>query len=195
MIAMQYSFTLPADYDMAIIDRRIAEKGPLLDNFPKLKFKAYLTGRKGGQASGDENLYAPFYVWDEDEGLSNFVCGEGFAAVSQAFGWPRIKTWIVWRASVGREIAKARFATREILAIAPHARLEDLRKRESEEAKRDVDQGGALASVAGFEPTSWTRVRFRLWAERPSHRDAGIATYSVGHLSAPSRRDGAPSIA
>jgi hypothetical protein len=125
MIAMQYSFSLPADYDMAIVDRRIADKGPLLDNFSKLKFKAYLTARKDGEAGGDENLYAPFYVWDEDEGLSNFVCGEGFAAVSQAFGWPQIRTWIVWRASVAREIAKARFATREILAIPPHAALGD----------------------------------------------------------------------
>ncbi len=27
MIAMQYSFTLPADYDMSIVDRRIRDKG------------------------------------------------------------------------------------------------------------------------------------------------------------------------
>jgi hypothetical protein len=189
MIAMQYSFTLPADYDMAIIDRRIVDKGPLLDNFPKLKFKAYLTARKGDNASGGENLYAPFYVWAEDDGLSNFVCGEGFAAVSQAFGWPQVKTWIVWRASVAQEIMKARFATREILATAPYAPLRDLRERESEEEARDVEQGGALASVAGFEPTSWTRVRFRLWADRPSLGGADVATYSVGHLSAPSMRD------
>jgi hypothetical protein len=35
MIAMQYSFVLLADYDMAIIDRRIRDKGPLLDGFPR----------------------------------------------------------------------------------------------------------------------------------------------------------------
>ena len=40
MIAMQYSFTLPADYDMSIVDRRIRDKGPLLDGFPNLGFKA-----------------------------------------------------------------------------------------------------------------------------------------------------------
>lgn len=28
MIAMQYNFPLPADYDMAIIDRRIRKKVP-----------------------------------------------------------------------------------------------------------------------------------------------------------------------
>ena len=45
MIAMQYGFTLPGDYDMSIIDRRIRDKGPLLDGFPNLGFKAYLFTR------------------------------------------------------------------------------------------------------------------------------------------------------
>jgi hypothetical protein len=39
-IAMQYNFALPADYDMAIVERRIRDKGPLLDNLPRLRLKA-----------------------------------------------------------------------------------------------------------------------------------------------------------
>ena len=74
MIAMQYSFVLPADYDMGIVDRRIAEKGPSLDNFPNLKFKAYLTARRADAGRSRENLYAPFYVWDHADGLNDFVC-------------------------------------------------------------------------------------------------------------------------
>ena len=31
MIAMQYRVVLPADYDMSIIDKRIREKGSMLD--------------------------------------------------------------------------------------------------------------------------------------------------------------------
>ena len=50
MIAMQYNFTLPADYDMGIVERRITEKGPLLDDFPKLKFKAYLSAARDDEA-------------------------------------------------------------------------------------------------------------------------------------------------
>ncbi len=42
MLAMQYSFTLPADYDMAIIQDRITRFGHLLDNAPQLLIKAYL---------------------------------------------------------------------------------------------------------------------------------------------------------
>lgn len=48
MIAMQYSFVLPADYDMAIVERRIREKGPLFDGFPHLRLKAFLSARKQG---------------------------------------------------------------------------------------------------------------------------------------------------
>jgi hypothetical protein len=186
MIAMQYNFVLPADYDMGIVDRRIVEKGPLLDNFPNLRFKAYLTARRNGDGTrSEDNLYAPFYLWNRPDGLNDFVCGEGFAAVTQSFGWPQVKTWIVWRAHLSAHVAEAAFATREILSIAPHAALGELRKRESADAVDDIERGGALASVAAFEPTTWTRVRFRLWGERPAAIGAGIQTYRVGHLSLP----------
>jgi Domain of unknown function (DUF4865) len=188
MIAMQYSFTLPADYDMKIVDRRIAEKGPLLDNFPNLKFKAYLTARRDDAARSRENLYAPFYVWDRADGLNDFVCGEGFAAVSQAFGWPSVKTWIVWSAQLSDKVAQAVFATREVAPIDPHTALAELRKRASDEAFADVESGGALASVAGFEPATWTRVRFRMWGERPESGEGGGQIYKIGHLSLPAAR-------
>ena len=165
MIAMQYSFTLPADYDMAIIDRRIAERGGSTDNFPKLLFKSYLMARRGEDSA--ENLYAPFYVWREPDGLSNFLCGQGFEALTSSFGWPEVATWVVWRAATAPEIAAAQYATRELFATEPYAPLADLRRRESDDAAADVAKG-ALASVAAFEPTTWTRARFRLWREKPT---------------------------
>jgi hypothetical protein len=57
-LAMLYSFALPADYDMAIVERRIAEKGSALDGLPGLSAKAYLSARRDGARR--ENLYAPF---------------------------------------------------------------------------------------------------------------------------------------
>jgi hypothetical protein len=109
MIAMQYSFTLPADYDMSIIDRRIRDKGPLLDGFPRLRIKAYLSARK--QDAGFENLYAPFYLWDEPEGVDSFLSSPGFAAVTQDFGWPSVQTWLVWQADLGADLGNAAYAT------------------------------------------------------------------------------------
>ncbi|SCB59455.1 protein of unknown function [Rhizobium aethiopicum] len=182
MIGMQYGFTLPADYDMSIIDRRIGDKGPLLDGLPNLGFKAYLSARRSEFGSRD-NLYAAFYLWQKPEGASDFLCGPGFEALTGAFGWPQVRTWLVWKAGISPDIAAAAFATREILSTEPYAPLAELRRCESNEAEADLAKG-ALASVSGFEPTTWTRVRFRLWPEIPEigkHMQA----YRVGHLSLP----------
>ncbi len=178
-LAMQYSFTLPADYDMAIVERRIAEKGPALDGLPGLRAKAYLSARRGGAQR--ENLYAPFYVWDDASAMSGFLTGRGFAGVSDAFGWPQVRVWIVWRARLAHDVEQARFATSEIAAIASHAPLDALKAQENAAADEAIERG-ALAAVAGFEPTTWTRVRFRLWRARPERRD-GVALYDVGHVS------------
>ncbi|MCV9946804.1 MULTISPECIES: DUF4865 family protein [Rhizobium] len=181
MITMQYGFTLPADYDMSIIDRRIRDKGPMLDGFPNLGFKAYLSARKGEFGSHD-NLYAPFYLWRRPEGASDFLCSPGFEALTSAFGWPQVRTWIVWQAEISPDIASARFATRHILQTERYAPLADIRRTESAEATAAVATGAALASVSGFEPTTWTRVRFRLWREI-SEIGEQTQAYRVGHLS------------
>ena len=187
MIAMQYNFPLPADYDMSIIDRRIRDKGPLLDNLPGLKFKAYLTARKDDPVTASrQNFYSPFYVWQQEEGLSDFVCGPGFQALTENFGRPQINSWIAWYADTSVAIRSAKFATREVVAIAPETSLAKLRAQESEAAARALSSGGALASVVAFEPTHWTLVRFRLSAEPPEDpARPGLQTYNVGHLSLP----------
>jgi hypothetical protein len=188
MIAMQYSFVLPADYDMTVIDRRIRDKGPLLDGFPRLRFKAYLSARKhdNGFTSAD-NLYAPFYLWDQPEGLDAFLTSPGFAAVSRDFGWPMVRTWVVWHAELEPELGEARFATREIVPIRPHSDLASLRTDAVTDAQTAV-RCGALAAVAAFDPTGWTLVKFRLWRVLPEGQQQGakdVQTYGVGHMSLP----------
>jgi hypothetical protein len=183
MIAMQYNLTLPADYDMSIVDRRIRDKGPLLDGYPNLLFKAYLRAIKGDLGSRD-NLYAPFYVWDRAEGASSFLCGPGFQAIIRDFGRPSVNTWIVWKASVGEGVREARFATREIMPIASHDPLDGIQQSECDVATDEVNTRGRLASVVGFEPTTWSRVRFKLWSTPPEAAlTAGTQVYQIGHVS------------
>ncbi|MFZ6653916.1 DUF4865 family protein [Undibacterium sp. TJN19] len=189
MIAMQYNFTLPADYDMGIVRQRIASKGHLMDNFPGLVFKAYLHAAKNTvPTQSAQNWYAPFYLWDSNEGMNNFLCGDGFATVSQAFGWPAVSNWSVWHSHVHAEVASASYATREIIAIAPYTALPALRETETAAAKKASQQDGLLAVVTAFDPNAWTLVRFYLW------RDAGFANagqdvqgYEVGHVSVGAR--------
>jgi hypothetical protein len=184
MIAMQYSIALPADYDMAIIDRRIHDKGPALDEFPHLRFKAYLTARRqdNGFAS-TENLYAPFYLWDQPEGMNDFLCGPGFAALTGDFGWPAVRTWSVWHAELGEDLRRAKFATRGETSIRPHVNLSQLRQEAVAEARGAADQG-AIAAVAAFDPTAWTMVQFRLWQSLPKTEER-TQSYSVGYVALP----------
>jgi hypothetical protein len=177
MIAMQYSFVLPADYDMGIVRERIATKGPLLDDLPGLAFKAYL------HASEPEHTYAPFYLWRDEEAMHGFLNGPGFAGVARAFGWPSVKTWTPWHATVGPGVRSARHATRSSTSIAPYSALAALRQQEEESAQRALQQG-ALAVVVGFEAVTWSVTRLCLWRDEPSNVVAE-QRYSVGHVSAP----------
>jgi hypothetical protein len=183
MIAMQYSFTLPTDYDMAIVRRRIAEKGPLLDHLDGLRLKAYLHAGRGQHSA--ENLYAPFYVWRDGEAMQRFLGGPGFAALTQAFGWPAIHCWQVWDAYLPPQARQARYASREIRPIAPYTALDALRHEEHDAMQRDLERG-ALAAVTAFEPTTWTRVSLRLFDETPPAAMADQRQwYEVGHVSQP----------
>jgi Domain of unknown function (DUF4865) len=186
MISMQYRIALPADYDMGIIRQRIADKGHLLDDFPNLAFKAYLyADRAAPYAQGRENLYAPFYLWHNTQGMNAFLGSTGFSGVVASFGRPVVRTWSVWRADVAPDLSSAERATREIVPIATHTSLEMLRETESDSAQDDLDRG-AIAAISAFDPGGWTLLRFRLWREsiqRPVGDDVDV--YEIGHISQP----------
>ncbi|WNJ95949.1 DUF4865 family protein [Vibrio ruber] len=96
MIAMQYKFVLPADYDMELIERRIKDKGYLLDGWPGLVFKAYLYARQDAtQYHSPVNCYAPLYVWEDHQAMMAFLNSDGFKALCQQFGRPKVETWFL----------------------------------------------------------------------------------------------------
>lgn len=168
---MQYSFTLPADYDMAIIRRRIAEKGPMLDGFPGLLFKAYLWAERDFSR---ENLYAPLYLWRETEGMNRFLSGEGFRSLVAAFGRPAIRTWVPVVSDVPEAITRAAWATRTIAPMDDGLYPSDL--------GASTDAPDALASLSAYDPAAWSRLQFQLWQDRPDITRKAQA-YRVGHIS------------
>ncbi|WP_346899349.1 DUF4865 family protein [uncultured Roseibium sp.] len=186
MMAMQYSFVLPADYDMEIITRRIRDKGHLLDGFPHLRFKAYLfADRKDGDIEGTDNLYAPFYLWDAPQGADQFLTGPGFNAVSRDFGRPSVQTWIGWHAELGRDLSQARYASRDIRPIAPDSDLQALRSKSIVDARNALKHDDALASLTAFDPTGWNALRFCLWQSPPEHSCEDTQLYRVGYVALP----------
>lgn len=181
MLAMQYSFTLPADYDMAIIERRIAENGHRLDGFPGLLFKTYLYARQNCPLIGSkENVYAPFYLWQDADSMHQFLLGAGFEALTQAFGWPQVKVYPVLAASLADNIDQAKFATRQFEPIERYSSLTSL----SDSPALD----GALAQVVAWDTQNWQLIRISLWQTLRQKSDASRQNYQIGHISLPAQR-------
>lgn len=184
MEAMHYAITLPADYDMGVIRARVADKGPLLDDFPGLGLKAYLIREKGIHGSAI-NQYAPFYLWAETAGMRRFLWqGGGFAGLVASFGRPVVRRWAGVAYQPGpAPLPSAGFATLREWSIAPEldpaGAIAEARDRLIAQAGRE----GAALSALAVDPTAWSLVEFRLWADEPP-TEAGTV-YQLLHLSRP----------
>ncbi|MBY4679126.1 DUF4865 family protein [Marinobacterium arenosum] len=189
MIAMQYRFVLPADYDMNIVRQRIRDKGHLLDQYPDLAFKAYLFADiRDQQHPAPLNLYAPFYLWENSAGMSRFLSSEGFAALQAAFGRPQVLSWIPLAQAHNADIRQARYAHRQLIPIHSSHSLAELREQEQRRLADQLESGETLACVMAFNPTDWTLLRFSLHRELPADTkpaDGEFEDYQVGHLSYP----------
>jgi hypothetical protein len=187
MIIKHYAATLPADYDMAIIRQRVADKGPAFDHLPGLGVKIFLIREKGcfGAAS---NQYAPVYLWPEIEPIWNFVAGDGFAGIVDSFGWIPIHTWLglaFARDERGTWI-DLRSVSREDEQIMPGTDLKALRQHEIQQARWAVNATPDLFACAiGVDTESWSLVRFKYWSCGQGDLPAGTNSYEALHISAP----------
>lgn len=189
MNAMQYSFTFPSDYNMEIIERRVAEKGHLFDDVPGLGFKAFLSARKGDADTGAvENTYAPFYVWTDESATRDFLCGDGFAGLVNSFGRPSIDSWLNLSMIEEGDIRNARFASRSIDTINQYASLKDLLAAEKEHAQKVIGSG-ALLTLSALDTKNWRKLQFALWDKPVSNlMNDHTRVYNVLHTSAPMAR-------
>lgn len=185
MYAMQYTVQLPADYDMQIIRDRVAAGGHRLDGFPGLRFKAYAIRERAAGASGNE--YAPFYVWDDIDGMRAFCWGEpGYSSIVRDFGRHPITDWTVVRVEDGpADHAATRsltLTTRALPAgVAPSEGVETLTRDFLGTCHADT-----VSRVAAVDVTTWTVVLAETSAAPPDQRRAattGTAAYAVLHVS------------
>ncbi len=166
MIIMQYRFTLPADYDMSVIERRIQANGSRLDGFPGLLFKAFLYSRRDDVALGaEENRYAPLYVWKNAEAMTQFLQSAGFISLTRDFGWPQINTWLALRIPLVEEIRNYPFLSITRQPIPAHTDLATL------------NQEGQLC---GWDVSQWQLLN-ATFIDSPLQGDDN---YRIGYLAA-----------
>jgi hypothetical protein len=188
MHAMHYELTLPADYDMAVVHRRVAARGALTDAFPGLGLKAYLVRERA--AGAPVNQYAPFYLWATGEGMNRFLWGDGFRALCEAFGRPAV--WHGLGVAFARGPARAatpRAASRRVERVGPDAPAAAAVESARAELARRVQLPGVFAAALAADLARWELVHFTLWADTPAEVLPGEPTYRVLHLSAPRLSD------
>lgn len=166
MLAMQYVFPLADDYDMTQIRHRVEEKGPLFDDYPGLVQKAFLCNDVKGSILGDEvgNSYATFYLWDSADAARDFLLGDAFRAVSQAFGRPRVQTWqVIGHRSRGG--GAPAFAVQESESLSREADPGLTAARERAALDDAMRRPGLQSVSVAIDPHRWELVRFSLWRE------------------------------
>ncbi|MFB9928844.1 DUF4865 family protein [Amycolatopsis halotolerans] len=169
MYAMQYEIDLPAGYD---IEHRVATRGHRTDAFPGLGLKAYLVR---------DNKYAPFYLWTDTGGMSQFLWGGGgFDGIVQDFGRPPVQHWTGASCLPGPARATSpNFATKRVRPLAPSGGIE----RELAELAQLSHNPAVHTTALAIDPRRWEAVRFTLWTTAPTE-DADVC-YRVLHLSQP----------
>ncbi|WKX73631.1 DUF4865 family protein [Streptomyces sp. XD-27] len=183
MHAMQYRITLPADYDMEIIRRRVATRGHLLDDFPGLGLKAYGIRERGVDGS-PVNAYAPFYLWASPEAMNRFLWGAGFRGLVEDFGRPTVEHWQGLAFERGPAADRApRTATRRAEPVPPGADPATAVERALAETGERARTEGVHSTALAIDPRHWELLHFTLW--RDDAPEAAGDRFQVLHLSAP----------
>ncbi len=150
MLAMHYQFTLPADYDMRIIRGRVAARGQSFEGMAGLVFKQFLLADV--TAGAPSNRYAPVYVWASAGAAHDFLRGPLFAALSTAFGRPRVAIGLLNSLPGRAAVTTARALDRriEIPALLPSRTI------------ASQTPPAATDTLAWDEPQDWNRVTMAL---------------------------------
>lgn len=167
MIVMQYRFNLPADYEMAKIEQRIADNGARLDGFPGLIFKTYLWSRRDDAAlASRENRYAPLYCWRDADSMARFLESPGFAALTRQFGWPHIDVWLARQLPELAEVKAAKIIalTRQPIAPFSEPRLPE----------------GALCA---WDVSRWMWLSAQFLSQPPTVLQAECDYYRIGYVA------------
>jgi Domain of unknown function (DUF4865) len=185
---MHYRITLPTDYDMGIIRTRVETKGSTFDTFAGLGIKAYLI-REAGVDGSPINEYAPFYLWNDVDGMKQFLYGGiGFGGIVSSFGRPPVAHYNGLGAQAGLAAAEAPLWARlETHHVPDHCDPAAFIAEVMQEVIPSSQLPGVHTASVVIDPTSWTLLTFTLLTQlpEPAARTANQEVFQVLHLSQP----------
>ncbi|MEI5990674.1 hypothetical protein A5881_002179 [Enterococcus termitis] len=177
MNAMQYKIILPDDYDMSLIRKRVKENGTKTDHFQGLLFKAYLISEKvQGTVS---NSYAPLYVWNDSEGMNQFIFEGFYDNIIHDFGWQTIQIGIPLTLNMEDQFSDACYLLEKTIAIKESSSLLQIPKELI--SRHATLPENSVGKLIVYNPDKWQAVAFGFYTEKPHPQDASL--YEILHIS------------
>lgn len=173
MIAMQYKISLPDDYDMEIIRKRVRDNGNKTDGFQDLLFKAYLISEKGTFAN-NRNEYAPLYLWKNSQGMNKFLFDGFYNNILNSFGWQQINIGIVSICDLKKDFAKSNYVLEIERDIPETQHMKSL--------EFSLDFKSCTGKVIIYNPDKWKCVEFYFFEKAPN-TVFNAKVYRLLHLS------------
>lgn len=160
MITMQYNIKLPADYDMDIIKTRVKENGFKTDGFKGLGMKAYLIAEKN-KYGNTQNEYAPFYFWNQIEGMNEFLLGGPFNNILKSFGWTIANTWEVLHSKINK-VEDIQYAIIKKARIMPRDNFKYFLEEQTNKFEQLSSNNKINSCIVSYNPTTWELCTFLL---------------------------------
>jgi len=180
MIGMQYKITLPNDYHMDIIRKRVKENGSKTDALAGLYFKMYLITEK--EKNGNlYNSYAPLYLWNDSNGMNHFIFDGFFNNIIESFGWQKINIGIPLTVELNEDLLlKCRFLIEIQGSINETNTLNKLLLEPVE-----ITNQNALGKLVIYNPDKWGYSQFYLYENKPdlNGKLQDAAVYEILHIS------------
>jgi hypothetical protein len=180
MIGMQYKIILPKDYDMEIIRKRVQDNGHKTDGFPGLHFKMYLMT----ETKNDGHLYnsyAPLYLWNDYQGMNQFIFEGYYDNILDSFGWKPIHIGVPFEINLERDLSKVKYVVEYAGHIPESKSLKEISFKNAHDFVKNTE---ALGNILFYNPDKWGYSQFSFYQEKPIIDSADQLTiYEVLHVS------------
>lgn len=185
MLCLQYTYTLPGTFPMVEIKNRIQNFGHKLDGFPGLFFKAYLFSEKGEIGKPIVNRYAPFYLWEQEKGIIEFIQTTGFNGLEESFGRPVMMQTLPISSYCSEHLKNATLATREQVAIPASLSIRETVEYENKKINSLKKDTNTVALVSSLDLQNWVVSRWRFYCTKPLYfqEEGSLITYQIGYIA------------
>ncbi|NNU78081.1 DUF4865 family protein [Clostridium estertheticum] len=178
MIGMQYKVTLPSDYDMNIIRKRVSDNGFKTDGFLDLQFKAYLITEKD-KNKNLYNSYSPLYIWNNNVGMNKFLFDGYYDSILNSFGWQQINIGIPFYTKMEPNFSDSTHAL-EITGTIPESVSLTTFKKQQVNLETNYE---ILGQTCIYNPDKWGFSKIYFFKETPDQLHDLGKIYEILHLS------------